>query len=147
MNITNLNICDRLCFQMVATLSLIPHALLQCDFVASLSTVESILPLKMKYLSHSLITIRLQQKWYVCLSKLSEKKPCSFFGVLVLGTHAIWMLLPRMLPLGSCHVVSSLGHAKRSHADIPVNTPSRARPPHHPSPDSRRVRRRKQRDI
>jgi hypothetical protein len=38
-HITNSNICDRLCFAVMATLSPIPHTLLQCD-LAQLSTVE-----------------------------------------------------------------------------------------------------------
>lgn len=66
----------------------------------------------------------LQQKCCVSLVWLGQKKPRSFFLVVLVSWNTCYLDLPfRMLPFGSCQTVS-LGHMKRSHAGTQLTHPT-----------------------
>lgn len=82
-SITNINVCDGLCYPALAAISPIPHALLQWDFATPLSVGGIVLFSLWMWtgLSNSLT-----QKWHVFLPKLDQKKPCNIF----LGVPVSW---------------------------------------------------------
>lgn len=121
-SITNINVCDGLCYPASAAISPIPHALLQWYFATPLSVGGIVLFSLWMWtgLSNSLT-----QKWHVFLPKLDQKKPATSSLVSQsLETLAIWMLPFRVLPLGSYHTVGSPGHMKRSHAGTLLTHPA-----------------------
>ena len=59
------------------------------------------------------LATRLQQKCCVSLLRLGQKKPCSFFLIVLVSWNTCYLGLPfRMLPFGSCQTVRSLGHVR-----------------------------------